>query len=54
MEDIVGRTTAVLFSTNRGLFLRKSDNRKHLHLHNSGTGYDVRFCDLEKWVSAGA
>ncbi|XP_059609075.1 uncharacterized protein LOC132256590 [Phlebotomus argentipes] len=38
---LVSRKTPVLFCSNRGLFLRTSNN--------STTEYSVDFCDIERW-----
>lgn len=46
----------VLFSTNRGLYLRLADGQpgdqvEILTLQPRGQNYNISFCDLERWVS---
>ncbi|XP_016977992.1 uncharacterized protein LOC108043695 isoform X2 [Drosophila rhopaloa] len=44
----------VLFSTNRGLYLRlaqtPADQMEVLTLQPRGQNYNISFCDLERWV----
>ncbi|XP_034488826.1 uncharacterized protein LOC117792705 [Drosophila innubila] len=44
------RRVPVLFSTNRGLYLRVAQPQVTLQpMSNSGQHYDISFCDLERW-----
>ncbi|KAH8381716.1 hypothetical protein KR093_011163, partial [Drosophila rubida] len=45
------RRVPVLFSTNRGLYLRVAQPQVTLlqPLSNVGQHYDISFCDLERW-----
>ena len=43
-EHICQRNVPVLYSTVRGVYLRKFNK-------SSTNNYDVSFCDLERWVS---
>ena len=47
------RRVPVLFSTNRGLYLRVAQPQVTLQpVSNGGQHYDISFCDLERWVSS--
>lgn len=60
-ETIVSHQTPVLFSTNRGLFLRKANRSCSAFAattvsvagnssnNSKGNAYDLSFCDLERW-----
>ncbi|KAL7729586.1 hypothetical protein ACLKA6_007870 [Drosophila palustris] len=44
------RRVPVLFSTNRGLYLRVAQPQLTLQpVSNGGQHYDISFCDLERW-----
>lgn len=46
------RRVPVLFSTNRGLYLRVAQPQVTIQpMSNCSQQYDIRFCDLERWVS---
>jgi len=46
------RRVPVLFSTNRGLYLRVAQPQVTIQpVYNVGQHYDISFCDLERWVS---
>lgn len=49
-EHFVNRSVPVLFSSRRGLQLRKF----HSVLNTGQASYTVQFCDLERWVSFSA
>ncbi|XP_037953725.1 uncharacterized protein LOC119683909 [Teleopsis dalmanni] len=58
-NTVVKRGTPILFSTNRGLHLRMAKafsfaastntNYSNQRSGRSGSAYDIKFCDLERW-----
>lgn len=55
-DSLVASRTAVLFSTNRGIYLRAYDAVNRTSSGQSPNGnqkYLYRFCDLERWQCTG-